>query len=393
MHTDHRSIDELAETRHLAAMLAVHGEIAQGGPLEDVLGAVARYAAGVVTAQKASVILIRDAEHYKLVGRYGLSDGYARMLDEAPLRLQHGRGPSGLAVETGEPVVISDTETDERFVTRRPLSRREGYRAMVSTPLVVDGETIGTLNVYRAEPAAWSSADIDMLVLFAGAAARATYIAQLMDRQSRQLSALQRLVHALREQAHEHANRLHTIGGLLALGDIDEASRYIMDVGLEHKGDAADIERRIAQPTVAGLILAESAIGRQRGIRVALTSDTSLSALPRLVDEGEMLTIIGNLLDNAFHAVAAMPKHRRRVDLRIVGDRQSGLQLTVSDNGPGIAEEIRDRLFAVGASTKDGHPGLGLALVRAAVDSAFGTIDVSERKGGGTVVRVLVPGG
>jgi GAF domain-containing protein len=173
-----------------------------------------------VTAEKASVILIKDPEHYKLVGRHGLSDGYAQMLNEAPLRLQHGRGPSGWAVETGRPTIIDDTELDERFTSRRPLSRSEGYRAMVSTPLTVDGEAIGTLNVYRAGPGDWTASDIDLLVIFAGAAANAIFTAQLLDRQGRQLAALQRLVRALREQAHEHANRIHTVGGLLAMGDI-----------------------------------------------------------------------------------------------------------------------------------------------------------------------------
>ena len=184
-------------------------------------------------------------------------------------------------METGKPVIISDTEQDARFTSRRSLSRSEGYRGMVSTPLTVDGEAIGTLNVYRAVATDWSPSDVDVLVLFAGAAANAIFTAQLLDRQGRQRPPSSGSCARCASRPTSTPTGSTRSAGCWRWASADEAGRFVMGVGLEHKGDAYDVEQRIAQPTVAGLILAESAIGRQRGIRVALTEDSSLSALRR----------------------------------------------------------------------------------------------------------------
>src|SRR6478735_12562047 len=105
---------------------------------------------------------------------------------------------------------------------------------MVSVPLTSGPEMIGALNVYRRRPGPWPERELALLRFFGEHAASAISTAQLIERQTRQVGALSRLVRGLREQTHEHANHLHAVRGLLALGAPDEALRFVEDLETAH---------------------------------------------------------------------------------------------------------------------------------------------------------------
>jgi signal transduction histidine kinase len=369
-------------------MLSVSRAVARGGPLTGVLDHIAGEAARVVDARSASVLLLRG-RRFKLTGSYGLSPGYSRMLEAVPRTLSPGHGPAGLAVEEGVPAIFEDCAVDPRFAPWRELAANEGYQALTSVPLRAVGSILGTLTVYRAEPGPWPDAQVDLLVFFGDHAANAIHTARLIDRQGRQLGALHRMVRGLRAQAHEHANRLHALGGLLAMGDADEARRFIADLGPAYELLYDSIEDRIQPASLAGLIVAESNIARQRGIELDLNQRSRLERLPSTLEDAEAITIVGNLLDNAMDAVADLPKRERHVELRI-HDRKDELEVRVSNRGPRIPDERRAAMFRPGYTTKEDHAGLGLALVSAAVASAFGQVAVQEDANGTNVV-VRIP--
>ena len=294
----------------LRAMLAVSRAVAAGGPLETILDGIAREATRVVPgADRASVILIEGADRrFRLAGRHGLGASYVRLLSGGEAKLRPGDGPSGIAFVTRAPVVVDDVRRDPRIAswTWREIVSAEGYGAIISLPLLAADRVVGTLNLYRTAPGPWPGAQVGLLVFFAEHAASAVRTAQLLDERREQLVALRRIVRALREQTHEHANRLHAIDGLLGIGAIDDAGALVRTLKTAHVEMREALDRRIGVPMLAGLILAQSAVGGQRGIDVELDERSHLPALPASLREPQLVTIVGNLLDNAFDAVAGM---------------------------------------------------------------------------------------
>jgi signal transduction histidine kinase len=374
-------------------MLAVSRAVAHAGPLGEVLDVVAAAAASVVPdADRSSIILIEGHQHrFRLAGSFGLSDAYRLLLSTGEAKLQPGEGPSGVAYETGAPVVIDDLDHDPRMATWawRDIARQERYRAIVSLPLIADAVVVGTLNVYRTEPGPWSEEQTAVLAFFAEHAAGAVRTAQLLDERGRQLGALRRLVRVLREQTHEHANRLHAVAGLLALGEVDEAKDFLRVLENSHAAIRQSLDSRIHVPTVAGLLLAEAVVAAQRGIRLTVSDDSRLRELPACLSDTQMVTILGNLLDNAFDAVASLPADRRTVQVRINTHREA-VMIEVKDRGDGLPAGTTNSIFDAGVTTKPDHPGIGLSLVRDAINAAMGTIE-AKTESGATTFRVSIP--
>jgi GAF domain-containing protein len=377
-------VEELEVAPELAGMLAVSRLVAHGGPLAELLDGVAAEAAAVVGADSASILLL-DAGGFRLAGAFGLSPRYAALLDRAPA-LAPGHGPSGVAVQRRTPVLIPDTELDDGFAPWRSVARTEGYRAMVSFPLTADGEIVGALNVYRPQPGPWPERELALLGFFSEHAAAAIRAAQVIERQAREVGALSRLVRALREQAHENANRLHAIRGLLALGAPEDALRFVETLETEHHIAYGSVSSGIEQQVVAGLLLAEMATAQRREIALEL-EEGRLERLPARLTEADAVTILANLLENAFDAVAELERARRRVRLTIA-QTPSELRIRVADRGPGLPEHMPQR----GVSTKRGHAGVGLALVSDAVTAAGGTLAV-DTGARGTAFTVTIPYG
>ena len=204
----------------------------------------------------------------------------------------------------------------------------------------------------------------------------------------RELNSVRGLTDALRAQHHEFANRLHTLAGLLELGCFDEAVAYLTDLRGSHGALADSIRDRVANPLVIGLLLGKSTVADERGVHLVLTEDSLLDEqTPR---EKALVTILGNLIDNAMDAAAAGPDPIVTVHIR--GDDER-VAVTVSDTGPGIPPGASDKIFTDGFTTKTARDadrrGLGLALVHRLVQRLGGTISVTE--GPGAVFTVVLP--
>lgn len=376
----------------IAALLAVSRAVARGGELGELLDVIAREAARVVGARSASILLLREKGMFRLGGSFNLSARYCAYL-EGPL-VARGDGPSGLVLQRGDPVLIEDADDSSALGPRgiaQIEARQEGCRAMASVPLRSGEGLLGVLHVYRATKGPWPDEDVELLSYFAEHAAHAFATARLLDHSERQVSALSQLVRGLRYQTHEYANRIHAISGLLALGEHRELAALVADLQLRHHRSYEAVVSRIGNSAVAGLILAEMAMAQQRGIELTLDARSHLDALPPRLEEAGAITILGNLLENAFDAVSAMPRARRRVSVYVRASRTQ-TTLRVRDWGPGIAPSVREQMFEPGATTKADHAGIGLRLVAGAASAAHGQIDV-ESNGSGTTVRVTVPHG
>jgi two-component system CitB family sensor kinase len=204
-----------------------------------------------------------------------------------------------------------------------------------------------------------------------------------VQRLARELNGTRGHLEALRAQAHEFANKLHTVAGLLELGWPDEAIRLIKATTHEQQRLIDDLPTRIADPALAALLVGKASVAVERGIALVVTPESRLSADGGLAED--LVTIVGNLVENAFDAVEGRPKRRVEVDLREDGDQ---VVLVVRDTGPGVPAEVVGRIFEDGFTTKaaPGTRGVGLALVKRSVARWGGSVAV--REGGGAVFEV-----
>ncbi|MFG2479306.1 ATP-binding protein [Streptomyces fagopyri] len=198
---------------------------------------------------------------------------------------------------------------------------------------------------------------------------------------------------ALRSQAHEAANRLHTVVSLIELGRAEEAVDFAT-AELELAQTLTDeVISAVSEPVLAALLLGKAAQANERGVELVISEQSGIDdgLLPAGLPARDLVTVLGNLIDNAVDA--AQGTVRARVTVTAFTDG-SGLVLRVADTGAGVDPAHAEAVFRRGWSTKPAGPagrGLGLALVRQAVNRHDGTLTVAEAAGGGAEFEVRLP--
>jgi sensor histidine kinase regulating citrate/malate metabolism len=198
---------------------------------------------------------------------------------------------------------------------------------------------------------------------------------------------------ALRSQAHEAANRLHTVVSLIELGRAEEAVEFAT-AELELAQALTDqVVAAVHEPVLAALLLGKTAQANERGVELVVSEESGVDdgLLPSSLPARDLVTILGNLIDNAVDA--AQGSLRARVTVAAYTD-DCELVLRVSDTGAGVDPAHADLVFERGFSTKPAGPGgrgLGLALVRQASHRHGGTLAVTEADGGGAAFEVRLP--
>ncbi|MEU9593037.1 ATP-binding protein [Streptomyces sp. NPDC048219] len=204
---------------------------------------------------------------------------------------------------------------------------------------------------------------------------------------------------ALRSQAHEAANRLHTVVSLIELGRAEEAVDFAT-AELELAQALTDqVVAAVSEPVLAALLLGKTAQANERGVELVVSQDSRLDdgLLPSSLPARDLVTILGNLIDNAVDAAQGRVPSRVTVAAytgRDTAGAGSELVLRVSDTGAGVDPAHAGLLFQRGFSTKPAGPGgrgLGLALVHQAVHRHGGTLTVTEADGGGARFEARLP--
>ncbi|WP_344131465.1 sensor histidine kinase [Pedococcus bigeumensis] len=205
-----------------------------------------------------------------------------------------------------------------------------------------------------------------------------------------ELDSARGLTEALRSQAHESSNRLHAIVSLIELGHPERALAFATDE-LEVSQRLTDsVVGSVGEPALTALLLGKAAQAAERGIDLRIAEDATW---PRdTTPVRDVVTIVGNLIDNAFDAVTPVSGERWvEVSSRLEGDH---LVLSVGDSGPGLPPDAVDQAFRRGFSTKEqgsaGRRGIGLALVAQSVARLGGQMEVSGPPGARFTVRLPV---
>lgn len=209
-----------------------------------------------------------------------------------------------------------------------------------------------------------------------------------------ELNALQRFSDSLRAQAHESANKLHTVITLVEMGRPEEAVKFATkELALsQHLVDR--LSQSVGEPALMALLLGKTAEADERGVVLTVTEETRLPAADELIlTPQEIVTVLGNLIDNAMDAC---DRDDPWVEVTVNQDRHR-LEISVTDSGPGMDAETFARATARGYSTKSGsdagHQGLGLALVAQIVKRHGGTLAADLTYGSAVTVTIERAGG
>jgi two-component system, CitB family, sensor kinase len=202
-----------------------------------------------------------------------------------------------------------------------------------------------------------------------------------------ELDSVRGLTQALRAQAHEAANRLHTVLTMVELGRTDEAIELATAELALAQQLADQVVEALDEPALAALLLGKSAQAGERGVELTVDERSRLDG--ELLPTRDLLTVVGNLVDNALEAVATAPPPRR---VRVLIRQDDGQVLVrVTDNGPGLTGRQAADAFRGGWSTKGAGHGIGLSLVRQVADRHGGGYQIAAADGGGTVLTVRLP--
>lgn len=265
--------------------------------------------------------------------------------------------------------VLPDTRLPEILTTKKALYNKEliiNQHSISSNrvPIEVDGEIVGAIAIFKDQ----------------------TEVKQLAE----ELTGVKEFVHALRVQNHEHKNKLHTIAGLIQLGNSEGALNYIVDVEREERDLSRFLHQHIKDQNIAGLLLSKVNRGKELGIDVIIDENSVLHQLPESLDFHDFVIVLGNLVENAFDALHFSSQSAKELFISIDQDEHQ-LSLSVEDNGIGMEEFQLAQLFDNGFTTKqhqrENH-GIGLYLVQGIVEKTEGTIEIESVKGQGTVISV-----
>lgn len=293
----------------------------------------------LVLANDEAVRLLRlGADHEgRLVAELDLPDGVRELLVS-------GRGAQDELVVAGDHVVV----------VSQTAARREGH-------------DLGTVTTLRDHT-------------------------ELLDL-TRELDSVRGFAQSLRAQAHEAANRLHTVVTMVELGRPEEAVQFAV-AELQASQELADrLLDAVEEPVLAALLLGKVAQAHERGVELVVSPQTRMSDSD--VAPGDLVSVVGNLLDNAVDAALAAPPPRS-VHVSVTEDA-SALVVRVEDSGPGLRGAASQQVFRRDWTTKpaasDAPRGLGLALVDQVVRSHGGTVEVDGEGGsrGGAVFTVTLP--
>ncbi|WET39614.1 sensor histidine kinase [Citrobacter enshiensis] len=215
---------------------------------------------------------------------------------------------------------------------------------------------------------------------------------------SSQLSQVKRYADNLRIMRHEQLNWTATLVGLLQMQHYDEAIRYIQAQSEGAQKVLDFVSAHFASPALCGLLLGKYVSAREKGIELQFDPACQLTRPPAMLSETELMSVIGNLLDNAVDATLKAANSAAPVELYI-SDRNQELLIEVADQGCGVDDAAKPHLFTQGFSSKPengddiigSEHGIGLYLAAGYISKAGGSIEITNNIPQGTIFSVFIP--
>ncbi|MBQ8358137.1 MAG: sensor histidine kinase [Clostridia bacterium] len=209
------------------------------------------------------------------------------------------------------------------------------------------------------------------------------------------LTGTRYLVDSMRANNHDFTNKLHVILGLIQMGMYDQATAYIENITILQRSAISKIMNAVSEPAVAALLIGKTARASELNIKFILREGCCYAGADMHLPAEVLVTIIGNLIDNAFEAMneREAPYDAPKELLFGIYSRPGAVLITTDDTGKGIAEKDLPHIFENGYSTKGAGRGTGLYQVKSMVEGLGGTITVESQEGVGTSFSVSFTNG
>ncbi|ULL14108.1 sensor histidine kinase [Paenibacillus sp. H1-7] len=282
------------------------------------------------------------------------------------MKIDPGRDVIGLPIRS----VLPDTRLPEILELNHPIYNQElliGATLIMSNrvPITVGGQTVGAVAIFQDRT-------------------EVTHMAE-------ELTGVKTFVDALRVQNHEYMNKLHTIGGLIQLGNKEKALEYVFEITEQKEELTRFLSQRFKNDSLTGLLLGKISRGQELGITVEIDRQSHLEQFPARLDHHDFVVLIGNLLENAFDALQQIQLEEKRIFVSIEQD-DDVLSILVEDNGPGMDSEVQERIFEQGFTTKGSSGrGIGLYLIAGIVRKGSGTVRIDSAPGEGASFLISFP--
>ncbi|MCG8335011.1 MAG: ATP-binding protein [Proteobacteria bacterium] len=224
-----------------------------------------------------------------------------------------------------------------------------------------------------------------------------------LSRLASELTHVNTYIDALRANNHEFKNRLQTIQGMVQLGKTEEVLSFIQSLQVSHEQRISLYLENIGDPAVSAILLGKFNRANELGISLSLAEESQLTVLPDYIDRNGIVSIIGNLVQNAMDAVRELKRSDKEIRVA-VKEYPDSFYFSVEDNGPGISHSISGRIFEQGFTTKKGqyavdtselgelgekHIGMGLYITKNHIISMGGMIQYKCENG--TMFEVTIP--
>lgn len=208
-----------------------------------------------------------------------------------------------------------------------------------------------------------------------------------VTRMAEELTGVKQIVDALRANNHEFMNKLHVILGLIYIEDLQEAKRYITNITQEQQKLLSSVTSKIKDTTIAALILGKISRAKELGVFLEIDEEANLENKHGNIESRDLVTIIGNLIENALEAVIKCDEKNKHVYVSIE-EVDDEIEIEVEDSGVGIGKENISKIFKRGYTTKLGSGGVGMALVKETIENLKGKITIDSEKNKGCKVFV-----
>lgn len=271
--------------------------------------------------------------------------------------------PMGLKIEDYLPTtrltrIIMSGETE--------LDREQDLHGVTilvnSVPVVVDHLSVGAIATFR------DKTEVQIL--------------------AEQLTGVRNYADALRAQAHEFMNKLHVILGLVRTKQYDTLANYVTETVNRRETEMGFVTKKVEDPVLAGYLIGKLSFARESGASLSFDCSDKLPKPANPEITHELITIIGNLVNNALEAIVESPV--KNVDLKL-DYAEDILTIEVKDTGMGMTKEIQNKILDKGFSTKGENRGLGLYLLAQAIERLEGDLIISSKPGKGTNFAVYIP--
>lgn len=264
-----------------------------------------------------------------------------------------------------EGIIATDQEGTIQFVNQAAMEMRDKTTDIITDhiPVKENGKIIGTVDILHN---------------------RAEYTKLMED-----LAGTRYLVDSMRANNHDFTNKLHVILGLIQMEMYEEATAYIENITIVQRETISKVMNTIGEPAIAALLIGKISRAAELNIKFVMREGCHYFNTTMTLSSELLVTIIGNLIENAFEAMNERTDYDEQKELLFgIYSQKDAVLITVDDTGVGIPEADLEHIFENGYSTKGAGRGTGLYQVKEMVEQLGGMITAESQEGVGTSFSV-----